>query len=124
MISLLRRAFPRFSPSDLDAAMVFCLDVAICHNQANMIMQLIDPASNLGGVEGDPGWIIEKRRDKNSPEYYDSWPTWAAYRVFLDPQAFEVDHPEYYAIEDEFLRCWETLLSAYSRELGHRKDGP
>ncbi|MEJ7028216.1 hypothetical protein [Ralstonia solanacearum] len=73
-------AFDGFRPDrDIDAALKFSLCMIAIDNRVEDLLQLIEVANNLGGVEGDPGWIIE-RRENGETIGYEKWPNSAHFR--------------------------------------------
>jgi hypothetical protein len=114
MNDLLLIVFPDFfSPNNQDAAVQFCIDAVIHNKQLALLPRLLDLKSNLGEIGGDPGWTIERRKPIFAQDSYASWPSWAAFRTFLDPDSYYVPHPECYSSEETFLIYLKKLLLAY-----------
>lgn len=114
MQDLLVTVFPAFFSSDnRHAAMQFSIDALIRNGQIPHLALLLDSSSRIAAIEGDPGWVIERRKSLVNSTAYASWPDDAMYRVFLEPEAYGVSYPECYASERESQTCLSTLLTAY-----------
>ena len=117
MNDLLTNVYPDFfDATNRVAAMQFSLNAAIRNQQLPMLLNLFDVNNNVVAVEGDPGWTIERRKPIGSLTDYLSWPSWASFRIYLDPDAYLVGRPECYVSEHDFMMCLHQLLTAYTTE--------
>lgn len=107
-----REAFGGFNPlQDRDAALKFCLNVLVAdHRLGELVRLLSDP--QLAGVEGDPGWIIECRREGES-EGYEAWPEDARFRAYVDPVGYSLNYPEFFSDRATFLRYVRAIVAVY-----------
>ncbi|MCA7976823.1 hypothetical protein LGM57_10880 [Burkholderia cepacia] len=108
-------AFGGFNPeSDKDAALKFSLCVLVLDSRMQELLQLIEGANDIGGVEGDPGWIIE-RREGDDVVGYEEWPNGAEFRAFVDPNEYSLSHPEFFVDRQTFIRYVVALMKVYRR---------
>jgi hypothetical protein len=110
----LNDAFGGFNPlKDQDAALKFCLNALLMENRIEDINFLLPDFSEVGGFEGEPGWIVERR---NTCEIYgyENWPTFARFRAFVDPNSFELTYPEFYCDRPTFISFVRKAIRAYS----------
>ncbi|MEF9406256.1 MULTISPECIES: hypothetical protein [Ralstonia solanacearum species complex] len=106
-------AFDGFRPgSDRDAALKFSLCMMAIDNRMEDLLQLIKGANNLGGVEGDPGWIIE-RRESGETIGYEKWPNSAHFRAYVDTDDYSLLHPEFFADRQTFFRYVGAIVKVY-----------
>lgn len=113
-MDLIRQAFGRFAPrEDADAVVHFVLDLAIRDGRIAQLSALLDPNSKVGALEGDPGWLIERR---DWAEDTAGWPPTADFRVWVDPRGFEFATQERKLSRAEFAATLRALTSAYLSE--------
>jgi hypothetical protein len=106
-------AFGGFNPqSDLDAALKFGLNVLLLDNRSKDLLKLVKGGDKFGGVEGVPGWIIERRED-NELIGYENWPENARFRAYVDPSEYALAYPEFYADKQTFMRYVRAIVSVY-----------
>jgi len=112
----LNDAFGEFHPeSDKDAALKFSLCILALDNRTEELLRLIERGNNFGGVEGDPGWIIERRED-NEIIGYEGWPHDARFRAFVDPNTYSLSFPEFYTDRPTFFKYVKALVQAYRQQ--------
>ena len=108
-------AFGGFCPeSDKDAALKFSLCVLALDGRMEELFRLVEGGGNFGGVEGDPGWIIE-RRDDGDVIGYEGWPDDARFRAYVDPDGYSLSFPEFYADRRTFFKYVGALVIEYKR---------
>lgn len=108
-------AFGGFDPRhDKDAAPKFCLDVLMADHRLDELARLLSLDKQFGGVEGEPGWIIECRTD-DEHEGYESWPEEARFRAYVDPTSYVLNYPEFFADRKTFLRYVQSIVAVYKR---------
>jgi hypothetical protein len=106
-------AFGGFSPQvDEDAALKFSLDVLLADHRVSDLIGLVLPASKIGGVEGEPGWIIE-RREEGELHGYENWPDDARYRAYVEPESYALAHPEFFCDKSNFFRYVQSIARVY-----------
>lgn len=106
-------AFCGFSPdSDRDAALRFSLCILALDNRVHELLQLVEGGNNLGGIEGEPGWIIERREDGETLGY-ENWPNDARFRAYVDPDSYSLRHPEFFADRLTFFQYVGALARVY-----------
>lgn len=106
-------AFGGFNPQeDKDAALKFCLDVILADRRFVDLNKLLPVKTTCGGVEGEPGWIIE-RRDEGETKGYEDWPEFARFRAFVDPEEYELAYPEFFCDKGTFEKFVSSAIQAY-----------
>lgn len=110
--------FGGFSPqSDEDAAAKLALVVLATDDRVDDLVELLTPDDPVGALEGDPGWLLERRDDGDTAIGYADWPEGASYRARVDPGAYRLAWPERYYDKTDFHRLVRAILDAY---LAHR----
>lgn len=108
-------AFGGFDPqSDVDAALKFSLNAILLDNRLLDLLKLVKGGDRFGGVEGVPGWIIERREDGELVGYED-WPESARFRAYVDPDEYVLAYPEFYTDKPTFMRYVRAIVDAYKR---------
>lgn len=106
-------AFGEFDPNgDKAAALKFSLCVLMLDNRVEDLLHLVSGDMAFGGLEGEPGWIIE-RRGEGENIGYESWPESARFRAYVDPDAFLLAYPEFYCDKPTFFRYVEAIVTVY-----------
>lgn len=106
-------AFGGFDPiNDKDAAMKFCLNAVLMDRRFVDLDRLLPDVSNVGGIEGEPGWIIE-RRNEGDTLGYDGWPESSCFRAFVEPDGYELAFPEFFCDRSTFISLVSSALRAY-----------
>lgn len=119
-----KEAFDGFRPHlDEDAAIKFSLNVLLMEGRLKRLVDLISQSSNVGCIEGDPGWEIEHiiNSDRGLPGYA-SWPEWASYRAAVDTDCYQLAYPEVYLSENDFFSYVEKAIKAYLEKHPHHLD--
>ncbi len=112
----LQTAFGGLDPqTDRDAAVKFALNVILMDARLHELSCLLIDGHNIGGVEGEPGWIIERRDTGPSGELpqYTNWPANTRFHVRVDPAAFELAYPDAFFEAPEFRRYVQKAVDAY-----------
>lgn len=120
----LSNAFGNFSLShDKEAAVKMSLISILMDDRLEELAYLLTDGHEIGGVEGVPGWLIERRDSGESRDMpgYASWPSWASFRAYVDPKEFALGHPECFLAETEFHSYVRAALVAYFKANPHRK---
>ena len=115
-------AFSGFEPHlDRQAAAKFALNALMMDDRVERLLLLIKPRSSISAVEGDPGWLLE-RRDTEAPEQgYERWPADAVYRAAVDPEAYALTYSEAFFDEVQFVGLVRRALVAYFQRQPQRK---
>ncbi|MEI9997636.1 MAG: hypothetical protein WDM91_23780 [Rhizomicrobium sp.] len=107
-------AFGGFDPQrDADAALKFSLDSLLGDERVDDLVALLSADSRVGGLEGEPGWIIEKREEGQTLGYED-WPSTACFRSFVDPDSYRLAHPEFFCDKSTFERYVCAIADAFA----------
>ena len=108
-------AFDGFQPYlDEDAAIKFALNSLLMDRKLFRLVALVNKSSDVGCIEGDPGWELESIDESDRQlSGYSSWPEWASYRAAVDSDCFQLAHPEVYLKELEFKSYVKKALDAY-----------
>lgn len=106
-------AFGGFDPlNDKDSAMKFCLNAVLMDRRFIDLGRLLPDISNVGGIEGEPGWIIE-RRNEGDTLGYEGWPDLARFRAFVDPSSYRLAFPEFFCDRSTFASFVRSAVRAY-----------
>lgn len=95
----LKAAFGGFAPHcDEDGAVKLALNVVLMDDRLRELAALVVDGSQLGGIEGEPGWMLERRdvADEGSEAAYPGWPAGARFKASVDEDAYRLQHPEYF----------------------------
>jgi hypothetical protein len=122
-MDLFQKAFgEKFEPHlDKDAAIKFILNILMMDKGMDRLLELIDVSQEVGCIEGEPGWELERveENDRGLVGYSD-WPRWACFRVFVDPDSYELVNPEAYYTAEDFKsfasQAVNTYLTVYAEE--------
>ncbi len=105
-------AFGGFSPqTDSDAALKLSLDALVADDRVEELTALV-ATDSLGGIEGEPGWIIERRFGEGIVGY-ESWPKYAAFHAHVDPESFSLTFPDFFCDEKTFYRYVKSIIGVY-----------
>lgn len=109
-------AFGGLNPQvDQDAAVKLALNAIFMDVRLLELSCLLIDGHHIGGVEGEPGWIIE-RRDTGpvgEQQYYSGWPLNARFHVHVDPAAFELAYPDIFMTAHDFHRYVGKAMDVY-----------
>ena len=112
----LQQAFGGLNPqTDQDAAVKFALNVILMDGRLRELSCLLIDGHDIGGVEGEPGWMIERRDTGLTGElpYYSEWPMNARFHVHVEPSAFELACPDMFMTAHDFYRYVGRAMDAY-----------
>lgn len=111
-----KAAFGGFAPHrDEDAAVKFALNVVLMDNRLQELAELVVDGSPFGGIEGEPGWMIERRdvADEENQAAYPGWPAGARFKVSVDEDAYRLQQPEYFMSREAFMKYLALAIDAY-----------
>ena len=112
----LYRAFGDFKPQlDQDAAVKFVISIILMDERFDDLGCLLTDGHEIGGIGGDPGWIIERRDTGPSGDKpgYANWPDDARFHVHVDAKGYELAYPDMFMKENEFYEYVKKGLQAY-----------
>lgn len=115
----LQQAFGGLNPqTDQDAAVKFALNAILMDVRLHELLCLLIDGHEIGGVEGEPGWIIERRDTGPAGElpYYSEWPMNARFHVHVDPEVFELTYPDMFMRTHDFHNYVGRAMDAYLTE--------
>ena len=116
-------AFGGFAPqTDPDAAVKFCLQSLAADDRLLDLVDLLTEGSDYGGIEGEPGWTLERRDDGDPAPGYAAWPAGAKFRAFVNPSDYELAVPESFYSRAAFLAFVHAIVSAYAVRHPDRAD--
>ncbi|MDR5777785.1 MULTISPECIES: hypothetical protein [unclassified Caballeronia] len=116
-----KEAFGGFNPQlDEDAALKFALDVVFADHRLRDLIRVISFEQGVGGIEGEPGWMIEHREEKDI-NGYEEWPKNATFRSRIDPEFYSLAHPEFYCDGSTFRRYVEAISDVFAVRHPERK---
>lgn len=112
----LQEAFGGLNPqADQDAAVKFALNIILLDERLSELSCLITDGHEIGGIAGEPGWIIERRDTGPSGDhpFYVDWPKNANFHVHVEPSAFELAHPDMFMEVGVFHNYIRKAIEAY-----------
>ncbi|WP_156396848.1 hypothetical protein [Noviherbaspirillum sp. Root189] len=106
-------AFNGLEPhKDKDAAIKFCLNAVLMDCRFADLETVMRDGADIGGMEGPPGWIIE-RCDEGATKGYEDWPESARFRAFVDPESYELAYPEFFCDKPTVEQYVRAAIRAY-----------
>jgi len=121
----LQQAFGGLNPqTDRDAAVKLAVDVIFADERLNELSCLLTDGHDIGGIGGEPGWIIERRDTGPAGElpYYSDWPVNIRFHVHVDPAAFELAYPDMFMEANDFYRYVAKAMDTYLTENSAEND--
>jgi hypothetical protein len=112
----LQEAFGGFNPqADQDAAVKFALNIILMDERLNELSKLLTDGHKIGGVAGEPGWIIERRDTGPSGDhsFYADWPKNTHFHAHVEPSAFELAYPDMFMEVEAFHSYVSKAIEAY-----------
>lgn len=109
-------AFGGFSPqNDEDAAIKFILHCILVAGRFDVLPSLIQENHQIGALEGDPGWRLERRDESNesNPAFCD-WPAGSRFCAHVEREAYELAHPRFFMQRPQFMGYLHAALKAYA----------
>lgn len=110
-------AFGAFSPHrDEDAAVKFALNGVLLDNRLKQLAEMVVDGSTFGGMEGEPGWMLERRdADEEDNEFdYPGWPKGPRFKASVEVDAYRLDHPVFFMTRETFLSYVRAAVDAYT----------
>jgi hypothetical protein len=79
------------------------------------LASVLTDGHDIGGIEGEPGWIIERRDTGPSGKMqgYAEWPVGKNFRVHVDENSFSLRYPEQFLETEEFHDYVRKAMDAY-----------
>ena len=109
-----RAAFGGFDPqNDKDAALKLSLDALFADARLDDLGAILSPEGRVGGIEGEPGWILERRLDSDNASY-EGWPSAATFRASVDPETYSLGHPEFFCDALTFRKYTSAILKVFA----------
>ncbi len=118
-------AFGGFEPqTDKDAAIKFCLNAILMDGRFEDLVRLSTDGEAVGGVEGCPGWLLEREDGADAgPPVASSNGRWdSRFGADVDPEAYALAHPEGVMERKAFLRYAKAALRAFVNRNPSRAD--
>jgi hypothetical protein len=113
-MSYFKSAFGGFDPhNDRDAAIKFVLNVILMDKNFAFLAHVIPENSSIGKIGGEPGWTLERRDWPHLPGAYSQWPDGSRFRAYVDPEDYELAHPECFLDKAGFYRYALAAIHAY-----------
>ena len=113
-------AFGRFDPqNDPDAAVKFVLNNILMDNRLTELSYLLTDGHEIGGIEGEPGWGVERRDAGASGAIYGDvdWPAGTTFHAYVDEDSFTLGFPEQYLKADQFRNYVRQAMTAYVKTM-------
>lgn len=111
-----KAALGDFAPHrDEDAAVKFALNVVFMDNRLKELADLVADGSQFGGMQGEPGWALERRdaADEGNEAAYPGWPEGARFMASVDENAYRLKHPECFMSREAFMKYLVPAIDAY-----------
>lgn len=69
-------------------------------NRVQELVELVVDGSPFGGIEGEPGWMLERRdvTDESNHTASHDWPAGARFKASVDEDAYRLQQPEYFIL--------------------------
>jgi hypothetical protein len=115
-LNYLELAFGGFNPQfDQDAAVKLALNVILLDERLSELASILTDGHEIGGLEGEPGWTIERRDTAHSGNMpgYANWPENARFRAYVDPRNFELGHANIFMDIELFHGYVRKAIEAY-----------
>jgi hypothetical protein len=102
------------------------LDVILMDHRLPALVQLVLDGNEIGGMEGVPGWLLERRdvADEGNTAAYPDWPTDARFRARVDERGYTLAHPDMFLTRAAFVVHLSTSFDAYVAGDGARAADP
>jgi hypothetical protein len=110
-------AFGGFAPHrDPDAAIKFSLNVVLMDHRLDELAEVLKDGSSVGGMEGEPGWSLERRdiADEGNEAAYPGWPSGARFKAEVNQEAFALSNPVRFMTRAEFVHYVFLAAEAYA----------
>jgi hypothetical protein len=118
-----KEAFGTFAPhTDRDAAVKFILDLVLADDRLDDLANLLSISSKIGAIEGEPGWILERRKDHAIQSAYSAWPQYAGYRAFVDPTGYRLAFPQSFYTVQTFHQYVHAAVNVYVKHRPEHAD--
>jgi hypothetical protein len=101
------------SPVQPEIAFRLALRSILWNHRLADLRELVTDGHDTGGLEGDPGWILERRDENATHPALSTWPQWARFRAFVDPAEFHLQQPECFLDRAGFADLARPLLREY-----------
>ncbi len=111
-----KTAFGGFAPHrDEDAAVKFALNAVFLDNRLEELVEVVVDGSQFGGIEGEPGWMLERRdvADEDNEVAYPDWPAGARFKASVDEDVYRLLHPECFMSREAFMKYLLQAIDAY-----------
>jgi hypothetical protein len=112
----LKAAFGTFAPHrDEDAAVKFALDAVLADHRLQELAEVVVDGSQFGGMQGEPGWMLERRdvADEDSEKAYPGWPAGARFMASVDEDAYRLKYPKFFMSREAFMKYLVPAIDAY-----------
>lgn len=122
-----KAAFGGFAPhQDKDAAVKFVLDAVLADHRLQELAEVVVDGSQVGGMQGEPGWMLERRdvADEGNEAAYPGWPAGARFMASVNEAAHRLQHPECFMTREAFMRLLASSIEAYVAADPSRAAGP
>jgi len=109
-------AFGSYNPDvDPNFAVKFILNCMLSEDRLKELNYLLLDGHEVGGVEGEPGWIVERQDTERdgSITAYDDWPEGATFRAYVEPHSFKLGYPQNFLSTQEFHEYVRKALVSY-----------
>ena len=116
LMDYFKAAFGGFAPhKDEDAAVKFALNAVLMDDRLQELAEFVVEGGPFGGIEGEPGWILERRDlpDEGNEEAYPDWPADASFKASVDEDAYRLQHAEYFMSRKTFMKYLVQAIDAY-----------
>lgn len=123
----LKAAFGGLAPHrDEDAAVKFALNVLLMDNRVDELVEFVGDGSQFGGIEGEPGWMLERRdvSDEGNLSAYADWPPGARFMASVEEDSYRLQHPVFFMTRETFMKYLALAIDAYVAADSSRATSP
>lgn len=116
-----------FDPQgDPEASFKFILKCILLEKRMQEMEAILTDGHEIGAVEGDPGWIIERRDRGKAGEMpgYENWPSGADFRAYVDPDIFSLRYPQRFLDREQLFAHARCTIKSYLNEGGSKSEIP
>jgi hypothetical protein len=95
----------------------FCRpSLVLLDNRLQELAEIVIDGSTFGGMEGEPGWLLERRDvdDEGNELGYPGWPKGSRFRASVDVDAYRLEHPVYFMTRETFVSYVKAALDSYT----------
>lgn len=107
-------AFGEYEPhKDREAAIKFALNLILADDRLEHLSRLLTDGDSIRVLSGEPGWELERREPRVHPSHYSDWPDNAKFWAHVDPNEFELAHPDTFLTREQLHEYVRKIINVY-----------